>query len=355
MRRAGPRGAVALLACLLATASCAGPWEPRTALLDRKPVRYALAGEGGPTIVFEAGLGDGMDSWSGIFPQAAALSAAFAYDRPGYGGSVTAARRLRDLADFLPGSEVLDLADLAMGGPAPVDAAAAVDRLDRLLSLAGARPPYVLVGHSLGGQYVQAYAARHPSKVAGILLVDARPRRMDAECRRLGLDVCAGPPLPAFLFPPAERAELAGAAAAAQVPGPGALGDIPVARLVRAKPEPWGAPTPRPSGCGCSGRRRPGRLEGAWRSSRTPATTYTTTGRTPSCRPSAGSSARPGKANRGRQARGHLAPWPWPGPWLGHYHLRPWAPAHHRPAAGPGAGDGLGPARRPAAGRGGCQ
>jgi pimeloyl-ACP methyl ester carboxylesterase len=32
--------------------------------------------------------------------------------------------------------------------------------------------PYLLVGHSLGGAYVQRYAQRFPDEVAGLLLLD---------------------------------------------------------------------------------------------------------------------------------------------------------------------------------------
>ena len=36
-----------------------------------------------------------------------------------------------------------------------------------------APPPYILVGHSLGGLYVQAYARSRPRKVAAVVLIDA--------------------------------------------------------------------------------------------------------------------------------------------------------------------------------------
>ncbi len=35
------------------------------------------------------------------------------------------------------------------------------------------RPPYVLVGHSLGGLYMQYFARNYPSEVSGLLLVDS--------------------------------------------------------------------------------------------------------------------------------------------------------------------------------------
>jgi pimeloyl-ACP methyl ester carboxylesterase len=44
--------------------------------------------------------------------------------------------------------------------------------LDELLLSLRTPTPYVLVGHSLGGLYVQAYAAAYPRKVAGLVLVE---------------------------------------------------------------------------------------------------------------------------------------------------------------------------------------
>jgi pimeloyl-ACP methyl ester carboxylesterase len=42
-----------------------------------------------------------------------------------------------------------------------------------LLSKAGIEGPYVLVGHSFGGMYMQTYAASYPDEVAGVALVDS--------------------------------------------------------------------------------------------------------------------------------------------------------------------------------------
>jgi pimeloyl-ACP methyl ester carboxylesterase len=44
--------------------------------------------------------------------------------------------------------------------------------LHALLHTAGVPPPYVLVGHSLGGAYAYGYAQRYPDEVAGLVLVD---------------------------------------------------------------------------------------------------------------------------------------------------------------------------------------
>ena len=54
----------------------------------------------------------------------------------------------------------------------PRDTRAQVDDLEALLSAAEVKPPYILVGHSMGGYNMRVFASRHGSDVAGILLVD---------------------------------------------------------------------------------------------------------------------------------------------------------------------------------------
>ena len=48
----------------------------------------------------------------------------------------------------------------------------ATDELRDLLEVLSLPGPYLLVGHSLGGAYVQRYAQRFPESVAGLLLLD---------------------------------------------------------------------------------------------------------------------------------------------------------------------------------------
>jgi pimeloyl-ACP methyl ester carboxylesterase len=53
--------------------------------------------------------------------------------------------------------------------------AAEVQQLDDVLDAAGLPEPVLLVGHSFGGLLARAYAAAHPDRVAGLVLVDATP------------------------------------------------------------------------------------------------------------------------------------------------------------------------------------
>lgn len=47
-----------------------------------------------------------------------------------------------------------------------------------------AAPPYVLVGHSLGGFNVRVYNALYPDEVAGAVLIDASHEDMEARIPR---------------------------------------------------------------------------------------------------------------------------------------------------------------------------
>jgi len=58
-------------------------------------------------------------------------------------------------------------------GPLPRTSGRIVGELRVALARAGVAPPYVLVGHSFGGQNMRLYASQHPEDIAGLVLVDA--------------------------------------------------------------------------------------------------------------------------------------------------------------------------------------
>ena len=58
-------------------------------------------------------------------------------------------------------------------GTSPRDARQIATDLHALLRVAQIQPPYVLVGHSLGGLFVRQYAAQYSEDVAAVVLVDA--------------------------------------------------------------------------------------------------------------------------------------------------------------------------------------
>jgi pimeloyl-ACP methyl ester carboxylesterase len=102
----------------------------------------------GRAVVLEAGAGCGSEIWRTVQEMAGEFAVTYSYDRAGHGSSD-------------PGS-----------GPWSLESWLA--DLEAWLSAGRVTPPYLLVGHSLGGHIVRAFAARHPAEVAGMILVDAR-------------------------------------------------------------------------------------------------------------------------------------------------------------------------------------
>jgi pimeloyl-ACP methyl ester carboxylesterase len=60
-----------------------------------------------------------------------------------------------------------------------------------MLSATGHEPPYVLVGHSLGGTLMELLARTHPDEVAGVVLVDSRPAGFTERCEVFDVAGCA--------------------------------------------------------------------------------------------------------------------------------------------------------------------
>jgi pimeloyl-ACP methyl ester carboxylesterase len=114
--------------------------------VDGRSLYIDCRGEGSPTVVLEAGMGDTAAGWSAVHDALAATTRTCAYDRAGRGRSDP--RERHTLAD------------------------AATD-LRGLLDAAGERGPFVIVGHSLGGSYGRVFADAYRAEVVGLLSVDA--------------------------------------------------------------------------------------------------------------------------------------------------------------------------------------
>lgn len=144
---AKPIKTAALSLLTLALSGCATLPETSTEAMDNRVVEYKLTYHTGPAVVFENGLGGTMDWWAEVYPDIARDATAFAYNRPGYGKSSPATT--------------------------PRDGEHIVDELRAALRSKGLQPPYILVGHSMGGIYMQYFARRYPDEVEALVLVDS--------------------------------------------------------------------------------------------------------------------------------------------------------------------------------------
>jgi pimeloyl-ACP methyl ester carboxylesterase len=121
--------------------------EQGHALVDGRLLHWVAAGTGRPTVVLEAGLTAAASEWAALLPRIATTTRVLASSRAGYGESTPVSSR-RSAHD-------------------------SVRDLEAILDQAGVDGPLVLVGHSWGGALVRLYAAQHPDRVAGVVLVDA--------------------------------------------------------------------------------------------------------------------------------------------------------------------------------------
>lgn len=112
-----------------------------------KTLEYAVSGSGKPVIVLVNGAGGPIEGWYKIYAKVEKMGTVFAYNRLGMGGS----------------SKPIE----------PQTGILIVDTLYTLLNKVGLQPPYLLVGHSLGGLYVNLFARMYPHEVMGIVLLDA--------------------------------------------------------------------------------------------------------------------------------------------------------------------------------------
>ena len=104
-------------------------------------------GTGTPTVILDSGLGDGFLSWSKVQPEIARFTRVCSYDRAGVGYSD-------------PSSE-------------PRTSKVIAQELHALLQAAAIGPPYVTVGHSMGGYNVRAFTSAYRSEIVGMVLVDS--------------------------------------------------------------------------------------------------------------------------------------------------------------------------------------
>jgi len=196
---------------LLAACGSKVPAEVET--IDGHHVEVATSGTGdGPTVVFEAGLGMDWTPWDQVASEVAEHARVFAYSRPGYGASDAPTT--------------------------PRDPATIVEELRALLTSQGYAPPYLLVGHSMGGTYMELFAKAHPDEIAGVVLVDPRHRDFLETCEAAHLDQCGIPESTLLTQSPTVIAEYrAFAAASAEIEAAGPFGDYPV-RVLTATVHP---------------------------------------------------------------------------------------------------------------------
>lgn len=148
------KGITVLLVALLT--SCASLPNSTTEKINNRHSEFALTQHNTVPVVFENGLGGRMEWWKKVMPEISKDTTTFAYNRPGYGNSDPVST--------------------------PRDGLHVIDELRMLLRSKGLNPPYILVGHSLGGLYMQLFSRRYPDEVRALILVDStHPKQLEGD------------------------------------------------------------------------------------------------------------------------------------------------------------------------------
>jgi pimeloyl-ACP methyl ester carboxylesterase len=127
-------------------------YPPPGRLIDigGRKLHLYCTGKGGPTVILMAGGGAFSIDWALVQPKMAQDTRVCSYDR----------------------------ADLAWSDPGPADETVdqTISDLHILLKNGGEKGPYLLLGASVGGIYIQAYQRTFPEEVAGLVFSNSSNR-----------------------------------------------------------------------------------------------------------------------------------------------------------------------------------
>jgi pimeloyl-ACP methyl ester carboxylesterase len=116
-------------------------------LADGRELHFVCMGQGSPTVILTAGLGDDASAWGTVQPAMAKMTRVCAWDRPGFA--------------------------LSDGSAQEQTVRTTAADLEAALAASGTiKGPYVLVSHSLGSYETLLFADHNPGAVAGMLLID---------------------------------------------------------------------------------------------------------------------------------------------------------------------------------------
>ena len=110
-------------------------------------LEHVLSGHGPATLVLFNGSGVTLEGWARLYPGIERMGRVLAFNRFGVGGSSAPTQPQTGTSVLQAARDLLTALDLP--------------------------PPYVLVGHSLGGLYANLFARRHSQDVAGLVLIEA--------------------------------------------------------------------------------------------------------------------------------------------------------------------------------------
>jgi pimeloyl-ACP methyl ester carboxylesterase len=130
---------------LLAQSVDIGSPPGRLVDIGGRKIHLICKGSGSPTVILEAGASSFAIDWTLVQLEIARTNRVCSYDRPGMGWS-----------------------DPTLGGARDN----VTGNLHTALKVAQEKPPYIMVGASLGGIFVRLFEDQYPDEVVGMVLVD---------------------------------------------------------------------------------------------------------------------------------------------------------------------------------------
>ncbi len=115
-------------------------------LIDGLPVHFVRKGTGGPTVVFQSGLGGDYKIWEEIQDSLSRFTTTLSYDRAGLQWSAAS--------------------------KSPKTLESITRELEILLEKTGCPRPYILVGHSLAGLTLRPFIQKHKNDISGVIFLD---------------------------------------------------------------------------------------------------------------------------------------------------------------------------------------
>jgi pimeloyl-ACP methyl ester carboxylesterase len=123
--------------------------QERYVNINGEKFRIKEFGSGRLTVIFESGMSDSLEAWGSLPDTIARYEHVFLYDRADIGKSDSSHQK-RTIPNM-------------------------VGELKSILDHEKINPPYILVGHSLGGYITRYFSSQYPHDVKGLLLLDPAP------------------------------------------------------------------------------------------------------------------------------------------------------------------------------------
>ncbi|MFD2970027.1 alpha/beta fold hydrolase [Sphingobacterium bambusae] len=128
--------------------------------IDGVKTFFIQKGVGGPTVVFQSGMGGDHKIWEQIQDSISKFSSTIAYDKSGlqWSGATAAPKTLTSMTE----------------------------ELEQLLEKTNCPKPYILVGHSLAGITLRPFIRKHQQDIAAVIFLDvSHPKQIERSSEEL--------------------------------------------------------------------------------------------------------------------------------------------------------------------------